>query len=253
MEKLGEFELNRIYCMDCLEGLKKIPDNSVDLVITSPPYCSMRNYNGMKEQFGYFTTKEEYISNLTKIFLEIPRLLTDKGAFVLNIDDVFDKEWSMVIHKLINNIMDKLILQEKMIWIKKNPQPYLSESRLTHGYEFCFIFIKNNLKFRFNKNKKEFISDTFYCKIGNKGKTEHIAVYPKELPSFFIDLIASKDSIVLDPFIGSGTTAVACKQLGRKFMGFEINPEYVKIANKRLAQEVLNQKTKKTNENLHTN
>jgi site-specific DNA-methyltransferase (adenine-specific) len=227
-------DINNIYHGDCLELMKEIPDKSIDLVVTSPPYLSMRNYSGEKKQFGYFETKENYIKNLINIFYDIKRILKDTGSFVLNIDDVFDREWQNVPFELISKIKEYLILQETLIWIKKNPQPILSTQRLTHGFEYCFLFIKNNKKFEFNKSKIDFISDTFYCKIGNKGKTEHIAVFPNELPQFFIELLTKENDLILDCFSGSGTTAIVCKKLKRKFIGIDVNKEYCMKAIKRI-------------------
>lgn len=225
---------NKIITQDAKKGMEKLNDNSVKLLMTSPPYWNMRNYSGYKEQFGFFENEDDYINNLLNIFSEIPRILQDDGAFVLNIDDVFFKEWRLIPFKIADKLKDKLILQEIVIWRKTNPQPYLSEARLTHGYEYCFIFIKNNLKFKFNKEKKKFISDVFDCRIGNKGLTNHIATFPYELPKYFIELLSEKNDLVLDIFAGSGTTLIQAKALGRRYLGFDTKEEYVQTALKRL-------------------
>ena len=214
VEMLGEFELNKIYCMDCLEGLKKIPDNSVDLVLTDVPYCIglekmnlgysiTKNHNRDWDKYGF---PEEVFNELKRIsknqiifggnyfkFLPVKRcwIIWDKRLTDKNRDDYGDCE-------LAWTSFDKPMRIFRCLW---------------HG----FLATKDT----------------------NEKNRVHPTQKPLKLFREIIQMFSNENMIIMDCFMGSGTTAVAAKQLGRRFIGFEINPEYCKIAEKRLAQEVL--------------
>jgi len=316
IEKLGEFELNKIYCMDAFEGLKKIPDNSVNMIITSPPYYGLRDY-GVEGQLGLEPILEEYLKKMLQITFELKRILRKDGTLFWNHGDCYggtgtgqkpdhkgkftsgqftsmtsnkifymknnselpDKCLSFQNYRLAQKMIDEQnwILRNVIIWYKPNAMPSSVKDRFNVDFEPIFFFVKDK-KYLFetqyeksiwadkdkrskikggvkSKGKSESgqyaISGTAYSENGMRNKRcvwgictkgsgeNHFASYPLKLIETPIKAGCPKEGIVLDPFMGSGTTAVACKQLGRKFIGFEINPEYCKIANKRLAQEVL--------------
>ena len=200
--KLGEFELNKIYCMDCLEGLKKLPDNSVDLLMTSPPF---------KEE----DVEGDYWKFYDAFFKEALRV-TSKVLIIIHSATKLDY--------LIKNYGPKRI----MIWAKGFSQ---------YSYRFNPILVYQ-LDEDYNINKRIW-SDCFNSQsLVGDGKV-HKYQDPLQLYSVVIKMFSDECKIIMDCFMGSGTLAVACKQLGKKFIGFEINPEYVKIANKRLNQEIL--------------
>jgi site-specific DNA-methyltransferase (adenine-specific) len=224
-EKLGEFELNKIYCMDCLEGLKKIPDNSVDLILTDPPY-SINYYSnhGSEEYKKRIQTALDWDNNFD-ISLYLPELIriTKEDSYIL----IFGCEENI-------NIMKKLGCHQILIWNKEHcGMGDLSDFGI--GYEFIFYFKKGNPKLRGKR-----INGIINCmNIGFFDKTVHPTQKPEKLLRYLINKCSDNENIVLDAFAGSGSCAIACKQLNRKFICFEINPEYCKIANKRLSQEVL--------------
>lgn len=247
-EKLGEFELNKIYCMDCLEGLKKIPDNSVDLVITSPPYniggnnmTSYERSNGItKSKYNQIEDKmnvEEYFCFLKNVIKECLR--TSRYTF-FNITPLSANKSAVfrLIGEYYNNI------KEIIIWNKEYGIPTIENGVMNSAYEFIIVFSNEEgakRKFYHHNFIKGNINNVFKFKKKMKEETqkEHSAIFPIALPREFIKLFTNEGEIVMDIFMGSGSTAFASKQLGRKFIGFEINPEYCKIAEKRLAQEVL--------------
>lgn len=216
-EYLGEFELNKIYCMDCLEGLKKIPDNSVDLVLTDPPYgigadkgsghyghTAQRNYN---DNWDNETPSKEYFDEL----LRIGKIVIIFGGNYFTDKLPIGTHW--IVWDKINNIkFDNPFSDCELLWTNINRKSVKKYICIQQG------FVKDN---------------------DLNNQRVHPTQKPLKLIREIIKDYMQEDGVVLDAFMGSGTTAVACKQLGRKFIGFEISPEYCKIAEKRLAQEVL--------------
>ncbi len=317
-QKLGEFELNKIYCMDCLEGLKKIPDNSVDLVVTDPPYNigkDFENENLPKKEYLewcekwikelnrvtdvgsaiYITLGWQVVAEIKVLFNKIPDLRLknwivwyrfdgwkgDKGFaqshehilyFIKDNVPVFDlKEFGKHIkekrleagYKTISDLMEKVGLYKKVKrsngtedfwsgagWFESGKkQPSLRELirlnqllDLDEKYkveQYKDTKIKDEKKYGVFFKKVDVYDDVWLTPKSEKKRLGHPTQKPIKLFERIIRASSSKEDIVLDCFMGSGTTAVACKSLKRKFIGFEILPEYVKIANKRLAQEVL--------------
>ncbi len=215
--KIGEFELNKIYCMDCLEGLKKLPDNSIDLVITDPPY----GINADKGVGGFGSspkTARKYNDNWDnktpskEVFNEILRV--GKKVFIFG----------------GNFFTDKLpIGTHWIVWDK------IGDIKFKNPFSDCELIWSNINKKTIKKIKV--IQQGF---IRDKGFSNQ-RVHPTQKPIKIIrEILKEYDgNIILDCFMGSGTTAIACKQLNKLFLGFEINPEYIKISNKRLAQQTL--------------
>jgi len=205
-------EINKIHCMDCLEGMKQIPDNSVDLVLTDPPYAMA----GMNYK-DYNDNDIQQVNNLICNFLQeakrIAKIIifpsgkyeTEKMLFKL-----FPPKWRICWYKGAQKGLSPIGFNDwEMIMIYGNK---------VHVYAHDFIRLK---------------------KLDRMGNYGHPCPKPVEWARWFIKRFSKENDIVLDPFMGSGTTAVACKQLNRNFIGFEISQEYVDIANKRLAQENL--------------
>ena len=218
-------ELNKIHCMDCLEGMKLMPDNSVDSIITDPPYNinfkpqrgltdSIENDNMEKEDFKFF---------LMNIFKEVDRVLKDNSFLIIF------SGWSTI--PLFRIILDELFILKSMpVWVKNNfGIGYYTRPQ----YEPCFLYFKGNPKPLIKP-----ISDVWF--FNRLLKLKHSCQKPEKLMRFIVKTFTKENDLILDPFIGSGTTAVACKQLNRKYIGFELDPEYVNIANKRLEQNNLN-------------
>jgi len=244
--------------MDCLKGMKQIDDNSTDLIITSPPYFVGKEYEMECIKF------DDYINGLMKTFLECYRILKPSGYLCINIDDAHvgskhpeyngKSAGNLGTHAhLITKLSKKFTYKDSIIWNKiRNFSGMLF---INHPHypisafgEFILIFKKEGKTERSKDERKsnqltkiEYIE--FTKGIWNfKGKTKgrfHPSEFPEELPYRLIKMFSFKGDIIIDPYVGSGTTGLVAKQLERNFIGFEINPTYVKIAEKRLSQETL--------------
>ncbi len=259
--KIGDLELNRVYCCDCIEGMRQLPEHSVDLVVTSPPYDSLRTYKGFE-------------LDLHELGKGIYRVLKDGGIAVLVIQDQtknFGKTLTSfkTIIDWCDNIGFKLF--ECVIYRKHGTEGAWWKGRFRVDHEYMPIFLKGERPQYFNKkplkvpskhggkvmtgsaNRRTNGSTTStvrrainkmkcrgtiwnYLMAGDKDSTkrQHPAPFPDQIPYDFIQCFCPKDGIVLDPLMGSGSTAVSAVKLSRNYIGFEISPEYCKISDKRL-------------------
>lgn len=240
--------VNKIYCADSLELIKKFPDNCIDIVLTSPPYNFGINYENTND----VNIWEDYFNKLFNIFRECVRVLKDSGRIIINVQPMFSDY--IPTHHLISNFFLKegLIWKGEIIWEKNNynckyctwgswkspSSPYLK-----YSWEFVEIFCKNSLKKEGDKNNIDIEAEEFkkwvYGKWSiaperNMKKYKHDAMFPEELVKRLLKLFSYKNDIVLDPFNGAGTTTKVAKQLNRKFIGIDISEEYCKTAEDRL-------------------
>lgn len=271
-----EFYQNKIILGDSLELLKNLPDNSINLIVTSPPYFGCRVYGN--ETLGREESPIEYINNILNFTLELKRVLNRHGSFYLNIGDVYFgskgfvrnkgkysrktdihykfhkitkpngkylqyKQLLMLPERIAIGMQEQgWILRNKIIWEKLNPVPSYSPDRRYPVYEDVFHFVKSK-KYFFDLNlAKKLKHHRDVVKTRVMPFKEHQASFPFELVEPLILITSKIGDIVLDPFIGSGTIAVASLQLKRSFIGFEINEEYCKIATKNI-EEVLKSKS----------
>ena len=272
---------NTIIEGDSLNILKQIPDKSINMVITSPPYWGLRDY-GITGQIGLETNFNDYINNLIKIFNEVKRVLTDDGVCWVNIGDSYSKgkkRSNNVLSKSLCCVPDRFkiamvdngwICRNEIIWHKPNAMPSSVKDRFTNDFEKVFFFTKNK-KYFFNQ-QKEPVQDTYNGRRGSSKtrkkfqsamcgdhsselkhyternkrtvwsistqpfKDAHFAVYPEELIETPIKAGSPEDGIILDMFMGSGTTGLVVKRLNRNYIGIELNPQYIEIANKRIKE-----------------
>ncbi len=259
---------------DCLDILQKLPNGSVDLIVTSPPYADNR-----KQTYGGIPVKR-YVEWFLPISEQLKRVLKPDGSFILNIKErVVDGERGTYIYELVMAMRNQgWLWTEEYMWHKKNTYPGKWPNRFRDLWEHCYHFTKSK-KFRMYQDevmipvgswaKKRLaklsetdkIRDTSRTKSGfgknvsnwvgrekvypgnvlhlatESSNKNHSATFPEELPSWFIRLFTKQGDIVLDPFVGSGTSAVACIHLGRHFVGIEKNEEYFKVAKSRIAKE----------------
>ncbi|PIR58372.1 MAG: site-specific DNA-methyltransferase [Parcubacteria group bacterium CG10_big_fil_rev_8_21_14_0_10_35_15] len=261
---------------DCLDVLKTLPDNSVDLIVTSPPYADQR-----KSTYGGIGP-DKYVEWFLPITKELKRVLHPKGTFILNIKEkVANGERHTYVMELIMEMRKQgWLWTEEFIWHKKNCFPGKWPNRFRDAWERLLQFNKTK---EFNMYQDEVrvpMGDWAKTRLKNLSETDkrrdnskvgsgfgknvskwvgrelayptnvvvmatessnknHSAVFPKELPSWFIKLFTKPNDIVLDPFLGSGTTSIAAFQLDRNSIGIEIQEEYHK-----LAVENINQQTK---------
>ncbi len=327
-------EVNKIYCGNNLELIKNIPDKTVNLVITSPPYYKQRNYGG---GMGNEESIEEYIEELCRLFKECVRVTTDNGSIVFNLGDKYqDSSLLLAPYRFAIEILkrEQVKLVNNITWTKLNPTPRQFRRRLVSSTEPFFHFVKSN-KYYYNidsflehldmakktkhsngngngngigkkyfelietsslsetekKMARQELTDVIHevksnglasfrmkirgihslpfggqeggrlTQINNKGFTiiriynramkrdvietavesikasKHPAIYPECIIQELLKLLTKKGDVVLDPYIGSGTTAVACKKLERNYIGFEINSDYCENAIDRIKND----------------
>lgn len=256
-------ELNKIYNMDCIEGMKLLPNNSVDCIITSPPYntgnrieyWSNKKVNGKRvykiekryDQYVDRKTDTEYIEWTIKLFESFDRIVKENGCVLYNIS--YGNETPNLIWNLIASILNNtnFCVADCIVWKKKSAVPNsTSKNKLTRICEFVFVFCRKDEFLTFNTNKKvksispkgQNFYEVFFNFIeakNNDGSCDlNKATYSSELCRKLIEMYAVEQSTILDCFMGTGTTAVACVQTKRNYIGFELSKEQCEFAEKRI-------------------
>ena len=266
--------INKFLHGDCEEILTRLPDNSIDLIFTSPPYADQRQktYGGL--------SPDKYVDWFLPKASQFMRVLKPTGTFILNIKErVVDGERHTYVIELILKMREQgWLWTEEFMWHKKNSYPGKWPNRFRDNWERLIQFNKDK-KFHmyqeavmvpvgdWAKDRLAKLSETDKTRDESKvgsgfGKNvsnwlgrdlvyptnvihmatecsnrNHSATFPVELPEWFIKLFTQPGEIVLDPFMGSGTTALAAIRLGRYFVGMDISKEYIELARQRTAQE----------------
>lgn len=328
--------LNNIICGDSAFILKQLDSESVDLVITSPPYFNQRNYNNAEVGIGNEPLVENYLAALLEVLQEVVRVLRPDGNIVYNLGDKYEKGSLLLVpyrFAMLATEQNNLRLVNNITWVKTNPTPRQFARRLVSSTEPFFHFAKGSSyyfdrdsfisqstkkcqtkptsrlgqKYRalvdtsdLSKSQKELAhrhldeviqevhdgkTQSFRMKIrgihaeafgGNEGGRKsqmdkngftliritgqpmkrdvlinavasnrgirHQAIYPEAIITQLIQLLCPKGGVVLDPYIGSGTTALAARKSHRHFIGIEIDPSYCKLANNRVEAVVYDQR-----------
>jgi site-specific DNA-methyltransferase (adenine-specific)/modification methylase len=241
-----KIELNKIYKESCLETLKRMKDNSIDSVITSPPYnmnlrirngvyCSRQIVKELSTKYANFDDNlpiDEYYELHLSILKELLRV---SNMVFYNIQIVTGSK--RAIFKIIGELSD--YLKDIVIWDKGNGQPAMAERVMNRRTELILIFDKNNAisrQFDVCNFKRGTLDDLWLIKRGKKVSSEHGAVFPEELIYTILENFTIEGNTIYDPFMGTGTTAVVSKKLKRNYIGSEISDEYIKVANKRLKE-----------------
>lgn len=273
-----DLKKNNLYIGDCIKLSKKLANNSIDLVITSPPYADTVKYGEKVQNFKSY----QYVDWITDLFDILYDKVKDDGSFILNINDKIESGLrSTYVYQLIISISNytKWKLYDRYVWYKKSTLPSTNKKRLNDRIEYIFHFVKfsNNFKSnmdavrepyqesslkRFKNNvhgNDKILSDgttiltTKKQSIPNPKGTKpitvfrfdtcsalrgikHPAPFHPQLPNFFIKWLTEKNDLVLDPFVGSGTTAISCIMNNRKYIGFDINSKYIKDSRRRIQQ-----------------
>jgi len=313
-------ELNKIYNMNCLEGLKQLDDNSINCCVTSPPYWGLRDY-GVEGQFGLESTPEEYVAKMVEVFREVKRVLRDDGTLWLNLGDSYSGNCSQASNngragfgnareRLVNRKGEGLkpkdlvgipwmvafalradgwYLRQDIIWHKPNAMPESVTDRCTKAHEYIFLLAKSDRYYydheaikepaaydgrkdtllkgspkyekgvvpgqaehsmaakgheRWKKNERgEYVRNkrSVWTIPTKPFKEAHFAVFPPALIEPCILAGCPAGGVVLDPFMGSGTTGMVAAMYQRNFIGFELNPEYCKMAEKRIEPYLMQQ------------
>ena len=242
---LGEFmiEINKIHNLDCIKAIKLIDNESVDLIITDPPYNIGQENKRTKVGNVIMTNKEawgewddyepaEFELFFTNYLKECFRILKRGGAmycFSAREDNGF------YIHKAVDIGFTYL---NSLAIVKDNPLPHFAKTNFRSAFELCFYVCKGDKPKTFNFISQQECVNVYRYLIGIKD-TEHPTEKPLNFFRRLIKISSNEGDLVFDGFMGSGTTAVASKQLNRNFIGFEISKEYCKIAQNRLNQEIL--------------
>tara|TARA_R110002020_G_scaffold158506_3_gene341734 strand:+ start:13961 stop:14674 length:714 start_codon:yes stop_codon:yes gene_type:complete len=225
-------ELNKIYNEDCLVTMNKLNNQSIDYCITSPPYnIKNKNINKYKEYTDDMSS-EDYYNNQKKIINEMLRI-TKKHIFY-NIQMVSGNKF--VLHRLIGFFYKKI--KEILIW-KKQGQPAISKNVFNSAFEYIIIFSNKSPDKRYFNDanfKRGTQNNIFNIKNShfNQYSDIHKAVFPLDLPRFFMINFGNKKDIWYDPYMGTGTSAVASIKENKTYLGSEIYKEYVDISEKRL-------------------
>jgi site-specific DNA-methyltransferase (adenine-specific) len=327
----SKVKINTIITGDCLAILQELESDTIDLIITSPPYFQQRDYGNGNLGVGNEANEEQYLDNILAIFFECVRVMKPTGCIVFNLGDKYiNGGLSLLPYKFAIRVTEskKVFLINQITWAKLNPTPRQDKRKLIQATEPFFVFAKtkdyhfemdNYLKHLDNLNKinkskpseklgKQYFDlienseldkeqkenarkalqeaimsvhkgeiDSFRMKIkgvhkeayggmeggrnnqirykgftiikilGNRLKRDiiecpveitkdnaHPAVYPLYIIQELIKLLSKENDLVLDPFCGSGTTCLAAKSLKRNYLGIEINPSYVQLANDRI-------------------
>ena len=262
-------KVNKTHIGDCMELSKELPDDCIDLVVTSPPYADTVSYG---KDINVFSP-ENYPDWILPLFKEANRFLNPTGSFILNINDkiVKGERSTYVLETVIKIVKESgLKLYDRYIWHKKSGLPMGGEKRLNDRMEYIFHFVRDTKNFKTNmdvvrvpyapssvvrakapiKEQKlatesgitEFGKDKEMTlnPLGSKPNgvfrfdnagvlkgAKHPAPFHPDLPRWFIKFLTDKGDIVLDPFMGGGTTAEVALDLGRDYIGFEKNKTYV--------------------------
>lgn len=263
--------LDKLVFGDCLKVLQEIPSDSVNLIVTSPPYADSR-----KNSYGG-VSPDEYVDWFLPIAAELQRVLKDDGSFVLNIKEkaVDGERHTYVLELILAMKKQGWLWTEEYMWHKRNSTPGKWSNRFRDAWERCLHFnkqkkfkmfqdtvmvptgdwAKSRLKNLSENDKTRFNSQAgsgFGKKISNWigrekayptnvlhlatecGNKNHSAAFPKSLPTWFIKLFTEENDVVLDPFAGSGTTCIAAYELNRRFIGVELKKEYFELAEKNI-------------------
>lgn len=242
--------LNKIYLGDCIEIMKDFPDNCIDSIVTDPPFnisgigkdiqrksLSSKMYkrnSNIKKNFGDWDIMEEkkYYDFTRKWFKECARILKSKGWIFIFFSKDRTGYFADPLRGLffVNNFKTKTIIS----WHKTNPVPSFRKMNFLSSCEFCVVGSKGESRIPNFLMQKEMHNFFETPNSSSYGKTKHPTEKPEKLVEWLIKIGSKENMIILDPFLGSGTTAIACIKLNRKFIGIEKEKEYFNIAEKRI-------------------
>ena len=247
--KLKEF-LNKIINEDALIGLKNIPDGSIDAVITDPPYGIAKKdsfkdkshgaFKALDSEWDIFSSKSSYAEFTEKWIKECYRILKPTGSIA-----VWGSRVSIFgVQPILSRFFPKFL--DMLTWIKRDSPPNMTRRGMSPSTEFCLIYAKSDKGWTFNhddikkyNNGKQMRNYIDVQRTMTKSeRTGHPTQKKIETQLLLTEMLSNENEIVLDPFIGSGTTPVACIETNRNYIGFELNKEYFIIAKNRVGKYI---------------
>jgi site-specific DNA-methyltransferase (adenine-specific) len=233
-----------LHCGDCLPFMQAMEAGCIDLTVTSPPY-----YNARPE-YSEWKSYAEYLEFMNMAIKGIYHISKDSGRIAINIPDGYGRNPWIPLYADICKLVESIgfTLRGSIVWNKGNGAGKTSWGSWRSSSNPCLIdeheMILVAHKTIPNIDSNEEIDKSYFLNMIHsiwniKPETQvsgHPAPFPIKLPARLIKLLSSNQSVVFDPFFGSGTTGVACMQLGRRFVGCELNPGYFEIATRRIAQ-----------------
>ena len=265
-----------LICGDARRALRKLPDGSVQTVVTSPPYWSLRDYD-VDAQIGRNDNLQSYICSVVAAFTELRRVLRPDGTVWLNVGDAYTsgnrryrapdrknraramgvrpptpdglkpKDLVGLPWRLAFALQDAgWWLRSEIIWHKPNAHPESVRDRPTKAHETVFLLSKER-NYHYNMDAVRGLGGrrlrdvwdipTEPVKRSNSCADDHPAMMPKTLAQRCIAITTHKDSVVLDPYAGSGTTLLAARDLGRRWVGIELKPSFVDLIEQRMLEK----------------
>lgn len=227
-------EFNSIYNIDCLEGLKQLSDESIDLIITSPPYNLGKTHHTGNHRFESYNQyndnmpEDMYQEWQIKILNECHRVLKPNGSMWYNHKNRIRDGAQITPYEWI--LKSNFIVKQEIVW--QNGSQNFDKIRFYPMTERVYWLARDRKTKMFNAiNHHDFFKRDEWAPVKTKGS--HKRAFPEQM---CLDIISCfpESNIILDPFMGSGTTAVAAQALGKQFIGFEIDKEYCEIAQKRI-------------------
>ncbi len=257
-----------ILCGDSQAVLRTLPDDFVSCCITSPPYWDTR-YSGFADRLGYEEDYREYIRNLVKVFREVRRTLVPSGTLWLVMGDTYASDnlrwWAMcrgIPEKVLSphrplpegfkpkDLMgipwrlamelqnDGWYLRSDIVWSIPNHRPEPVQDRPARSHDYVFLFAKSE-EYAYHGEYGEISAGRTVWEIPEvTNPSINYAVFPEPLVARCMRAGSLKDDVVLDPFFGSGTVGIVAKRLRRRYVGIELNPDYVALARKRIREIV---------------
>lgn len=240
-----ELRTNKILCGDSLELMKRFPDDSIDLVITDPPFNisherksdrtkiehrSVKRPSILSYDFGEwdkFESDKDFLGFTFNWVKECIRVLKPNGSFY----SFFARQYISYLDKMVTDL--GLKVRSHIVWHKTNPCPQIFKVGYMEACEFILYATGKGHIFNYKLGQQHNFIETPLCQ--GRERLNHPTQKPEKVIEVLIKYSSNEDDVVFDPFVGTGTTCVVAKKLGRKWVGIDIDPTYVEMAKKRIS------------------